>query len=100
MPQCTGIHTVYIQYVCFVQCSIWNSIMHYDTVLYIWVQPSAPAHAKMEGPAQLLTLALVMWGGLECSVKQVLTETAICRFGSVPLSCNSPKLSKLCSVDT
>ena len=25
----------------------------------------------MEGPAQLLTLAPVMWGGLECSVKQV-----------------------------
>ena len=27
----------------------------------------------MEGPAQLLTLAPVMWGGLECSVKQVRT---------------------------
>ena len=26
---------------------------------------------KMEGPAQLLTLAPVLWGGLGCSVKQV-----------------------------
>ena len=34
-------------------------------------QPSAPAPVKMEGPAQLPTLAPVMWGGLECSVKQV-----------------------------
>ena len=34
-------------------------------------QPPAAAPAKMEGPAQLLTLAPVMWGGLERSVKQV-----------------------------
>ena len=34
VPQCPGIHIVYMQYVCFVQCSIWKSIMHYDTVLY------------------------------------------------------------------
>ena len=35
------------------------------------MQPSVPVSVKMEGPAQLLTLALVMWGGRECSVKQV-----------------------------
>ena len=38
------------------------------------VQPSVPVPVKMEGPAQLLTLAPVMWGGWECSVKQVHTE--------------------------
>ena len=38
------------------------------------LQPPAPIHVKMEGPAQLLTLALVMWGGQECSVKQVGEE--------------------------
>ena len=35
------------------------------------LQPLVTAHAKMEGPAQLLTLAPVMWGGLECGVQQV-----------------------------
>ena len=40
-------------------------------ILSFSLQQLAPVPAKMEGPAQLLTLALVMWGGLECSVKQV-----------------------------
>ena len=35
------------------------------------VQPCVPVPVKMEGPAQLPTLAPVMWGGRECSVKQV-----------------------------
>ena len=43
--------------------------MHYCII--VSVQPSAPVPVKMEGSAQLLTLAHVMWGGLECSVKQV-----------------------------
>ena len=34
-------------------------------------QPFASVLAKMEGPAQLLTLAPVMWDGLERSVNQV-----------------------------
>ena len=34
-------------------------------------QPRASVHAKMEGPAQLLTLAPAMWDGLERSVNQV-----------------------------
>ena len=37
------------------------------------VQPSVPVPVKMEGPVQLPTLALVMRGGWECSVKQVHT---------------------------
>ena len=47
--------------------------MHHDLILLIHtpVQLSVPVPVKMEGPAQLLTLALVMWGGQECSVKQV-----------------------------
>ena len=44
------------------------------------MQPSAPVLVKMEGPAQLLTLAPVMWGGLERSVKQVHTDTVITKF--------------------
>ena len=43
----------------------------------------------MEGPAQLLTLAPVMWGGLECSVKLVgelrLTELSDNR--AISLTC-------------
>ena len=35
------------------------------------LQQLVPVPVKTEGPAQLLTLAPVMWGGLECSVKQV-----------------------------
>ena len=38
---------------------------------YVITQPSARVLVKMEGPAQLLTFAPVMWGGQECSVKQV-----------------------------
>ena len=38
---------------------------------YSLLQLSAPACVKMEGPALLLTRVLVMWGGLERSVKQV-----------------------------
>ena len=38
------------------------------------MQLSVPVSVKMEGPAQLLTLALVMWSGQECSVKQVSEE--------------------------
>ena len=34
-------------------------------------QPRASVPAKMEGPAQLLTLAPAMWDGLERSVNQV-----------------------------
>ena len=40
----------------------------------VWLQPPAPILVKMEGPAQLLTFAPVMWGGQECSVKQVGEE--------------------------
>ena len=34
-------------------------------------QPSAPVPVRMEELALYLTLARVMWGGLECNVKQV-----------------------------
>ena len=34
----------------------------------------------MEGPALLLTLTHMMWGGLECSVKQVHTEAVVDRY--------------------
>ena len=36
---------------------------------YSLVQLSAPVPVKTEGPAQVLTLVPVMWGGLERSVK-------------------------------
>ncbi len=39
--------------------------------LYLFTQPSAPVPVKMEGRALHLTLAPVMWGGLDCNVKQV-----------------------------
>ena len=51
-----------------------------SVLLVIPLQPSVPVPVKMEGPALLLTLALVMWGGLERSVKQVNTETGIGKF--------------------
>ena len=47
------------------------------------MQPSAPVPVKLEGPAQLLTLAPVMWGGLECSVKHVGERLIYCLY-----SCN------------
>ena len=47
------------------------------------VQPSAPTHAIMEGPALLLTLAPVMRGGLECSVKQV--GKTLMRYHQLPI---------------
>ena len=34
-------------------------------------QHRVPGPVKMEGPAQLLTLAPVMWGGQECNAKLV-----------------------------
>ena len=51
-----------------------------SVLLVIPLQPSVPIPVKMEGPAQLLTLAPVMWGGLERSVKQVHTDTVITDF--------------------
>ena len=54
---------------------------------YVSSQPTVPVPVKMEGPAQLLTLAHVMWGGLECSVKQVQYRDLL---GSVSLSYHSP----------
>ena len=53
------------------------AILYYGTASWwcvttcVRLQPPAPIHVKMEGPALLLTLAPVMWGGQECSVKQV-----------------------------
>ena len=41
------------------------------------VQPDVTVPVRMEGPAQLLTLAPVLWGGLECSVKQVGIVTQV-----------------------
>ena len=61
---------------------------------YVSSQPSVPVPAKMEGPAQLLTLAHVMWGGLECSVKQVQYRALL---GSVTLSYHSPVHSVIVS---
>ena len=49
-----------------------NGMFSFASILFK-LQPSVPVPVKMEGPAQLLTLAPVMWGGLECSVKQVHT---------------------------
>ena len=43
----------------------------YYLLILISVQLCVPVPVKMEGPAQLLTLVPVMWGGQECSVKQV-----------------------------
>ena len=41
-------------------------------VFPLWpIQHLVPNPVRMEGPAQLLTLVPVMWGGQECSVKQV-----------------------------
>ena len=58
-------------------------------------QPSVPVPAKMEEPAQLLTYAPVTWGGLECSVKQVLTERRLVDvLGSVTY--HSPVQSIVC----
>ena len=46
---------------------LWHNI-----VLPLWpIQHPVPNPVRMEGPAQLLTLAPVMWSGRECSVKQV-----------------------------
>ena len=59
-------------------------------------QPSVPVLAKMEGPAQLLTLAPVMWGGLECNVKQVQYRDLL---GSVALSYHSPVQSIVIVLD-
>ena len=58
------------------------------------LQLSAPACVKMEGPAQLLTLAPVLWGGLERSVKQVQYRDLL---GSVTLSYHSPVYSAIVS---
>ena len=57
-------------------------------------QPSVPVPVKMEGPAQLLTLAPVLWGGVECSVKQVQYRDLL---GSVTLSYYSPVHSVIVS---
>ena len=57
---------------------------------YVSSQPSVPVPAKMEGPAQLLTLAHVMWGGLECSVKQVYTVQRLARVSDIVLPLTSP----------
>ena len=35
------------------------------------IQHLVPNPVRMEGPAQLLTLAPVMWGGQECNAKLV-----------------------------
>ena len=60
---CTAVCTTYYQ-------------EYLDLILLVLipVQPSVPVSVKMEGPAQLLTLVAVMWGGQECSAKQVHTE--------------------------
>ena len=52
---------------------VFSPGVHHDRILLIHtpVQLSVPVPVKMEGPAQLLTLAIVMWDGQECSVKQV-----------------------------
>ena len=42
--------------------------------VFLSAQLSASTSVSMEGIAQLLTLAPVMWGGLECSVKQVYSH--------------------------
>ena len=56
--------------------------------VFIWrctffSQPSAPVPVKMEGRALHPTLAPVMWGGLECNVKQVYlcitTRNVLCK---------------------
>ena len=49
---------------------LWNSIWWCVTTC-VRLQPPAPIHVRMEGPAQLLTLAPVLQDGWECSVKQV-----------------------------
>ena len=41
--------------------------------MFIVQKPSVLVPVKMEGPAQLPTLAPVMRGGRECSVKQIHT---------------------------
>ena len=48
----------------------------------------------MEGPAQLLTLAPVMWGGLECNVKLV-GEWLILHFDAVYIICQPGNQSGL-----
>ena len=58
------------------------------------LQLCAPACVKMEGPAQLLTLAPVMWCGLERSVKQVQYRDLL---GSVTFSYHSPVYSAIVS---
>ena len=45
---------------------------------HVLAQPSVPVPVRMEGPAQLLTLAPVMLGGQECSAKQVHYELLLC----------------------
>ena len=60
---------------------------------YSLLQLPAAAPAKTEGHAQLLTHAPVMWGGLECSVKQVNTVQRLALadvLGSVALLYHSP----------
>ena len=48
-------------------------------IMFLSAQLSASSSVSMEGIAQLLTLAPVMWGGLERSVKQVHTVYSHCK---------------------
>ena len=49
-----------------------NAVRFYQLVhVSLDIQHLVPHPVKMEGPALLLTLAPVMWDGLECSVKLV-----------------------------
>ena len=52
---------------------------HLLTIMFLSAQLSALSSVSMEGIVQLLTLAPVMWGGLERSVKQVHTVYSHCK---------------------